>query len=419
MSNEFVQLAKTYPGYEQSITKLHHKLAKLWWFQKTYNWLMNGSYHPKLLKKVQRLHREVKQYRQLTNTSAKSFACLYDINLMALFPGQKSPIAHTIYKDYIDILQQAYYVPEHNTVIRDCIGKASHIGLEANKHGHTKQASQLADFCHTIIDCAKAFGEGIYLGTVNTIETIIHPVETVKNSIIGIGVITHALSKLVSIPAECVFLYATDTDHYYIRKNKIINQLEMLVDGTFNYLYTTQKRDIITQGASIITEGVLLTKIFLFAHHLSKNLLPLTQNYFEYVIKKKPIGQPINEIVSISPTNITKTYCQKIAHNTNTWISKSGLIYGPDEKFGSRMNHILQHTKPNLEKLHHTVFTVTGDAFDLIDIAWSKRGLPLANDIGSYVIDLGKKIGTLGETAIKIVTIPGTNNIITAYPIKV
>ncbi len=362
ISDEFVQFAKTYPGSEQSITKLHHKLAKLSWFQKTYHWLVHGSYCPTLFKRVQRLYKEVKQYQQLTNTPAKSFAHLYNINLMALLPSQKPIASYNIYKDYIDILEQAYSIPVHNVVIRDCIGKASHIGLEANKYGLTKQASQLADFCHTIIDCAKAFGEGIYLGTVNTIETIIHPVETVKNSIIGIGVITHALSKLVSIPAECVFLYATDTDHYYIRKNEIINQLETLVDKTFNYLYTTQKRDFIKQGVSILTEGALLTKIFIFAHNLSKNLLPLTKSYFEYVIKKEPLACLANG--TMIKVAIPKNINTKPLNDTILKIESSQLLSQNIGQHTSTISHTIQEIftaiaeiEPN--RIHHILTPTT------------------------------------------------------------
>ncbi len=330
MFDEFVQLAKTYLGYEQSVTTLHHKLAKLSWFHKTYHWLVHGSYCPTLFKRVQRLYKEVKQYQQLTNTPAKSFAHLYNINLMALLPSQKPIASYNIYKDYIDILEQAYSIPVHNVVIRDCIGKASHIGLEANKHGHTKQASQLADFCHTIIDCTKAFGEGIYLGTVNTIEAITHPIETIKNSIVGIGVITHALSKLVSIPTECAFLYATDTDHYYIRKNEVINQLNMIISSTFNYLHTAHTRDIIKQGASFITKGFYLTKIFSFTHNVAKNLYPIAQNYFEYVTKKEPMAclsnNAIIKINALSKDAIDKQISHLSKYETQLAIENTATL---------------------------------------------------------------------------------------------
>lgn len=113
-------------------------------------------------------------------------------------------------------------------------------------------------------------------------------------------------------------------------------------------------------------------------------------------------------------------FTKELTKDINSWVSKGGLVYGPDKKFGSRINHVLQHTVPNINKLNHTVFTLTGEAlFDLIDFAWSKRGLPLSSDPGTFIIELDRIVGTLGERAIKIVTVPGTSNIITAYPIKV
>jgi hypothetical protein len=40
----------------------------------------------------------------------------------------------------------------------------------------------------------------------------------------------------------------------------------------------------------------------------------------------------------------------------------------------------------------------------------------LPNDPGAYVVSMGRTIGTAGETNIKIIVRPGTNQIITAYP---
>ena len=37
--------------------------------------------------------------------------------------------------------------------------------------------------------------------------------------------------------------------------------------------------------------------------------------------------------------------------------------------------------------------------FKLIDEAWSKRGNRLANDSWPYIIDMGREIGTKGETS--------------------
>ena len=53
----------------------------------------------------------------------------------------------------------------------------------------------------------------------------------------------------------------------------------------------------------------------------------------------------------------------------------------------------------------------------MVDEAWAKRGQSLANGPGAYVIPMGRAIGSAGETNIKIITRPGTNEVIAAYPV--
>jgi hypothetical protein len=290
MSDEFVQLTRTYPGYEKAITELYKKLKRMWVFQRAVQYLFYGSYYPNLFKRVKYLYKELRQYQHIATENAKSFAQLYDINLLSSFPHNDSLVTRNIYKNYIDILQRAYRISVQNTVIRDCIGQALSIGLEANKNGYINCASQLADFCLTMLDCAAAFDEGIYLGAMQTVDAISHPIETIKNSIIGIGMIAHGLSKLVSIPVECALLYAADRDCFYIQKDVIINQLTKIIGNAMHYVQITPPRNIVKQGSAFITEGILLTKICTFAHNVSKQLLPVAQGYFEYITKKEPMA---------------------------------------------------------------------------------------------------------------------------------
>ncbi|WP_162906653.1 hemagglutinin repeat-containing protein [Algihabitans albus] len=98
-------------------------------------------------------------------------------------------------------------------------------------------------------------------------------------------------------------------------------------------------------------------------------------------------------------------------------VSPSGLKYGRDEKFGNRVDHVLDHTHPNPGKPVHTVFNVQGDdALALVDEAWGKRGASVPGDPGAFVVDMGRPIGTTGETSIRVIVKPGTSEIITAYP---
>ncbi len=98
-------------------------------------------------------------------------------------------------------------------------------------------------------------------------------------------------------------------------------------------------------------------------------------------------------------------------------VSPGGLRYGADPKFGNRVDHVLNHTAPNPNKPVHSVFNAQGgDALDLVDQAWVRRGAPDPSDPAAFVVGMGRPIGTAGETSIRIVVRPGTTEVITAYP---
>lgn len=102
---------------------------------------------------------------------------------------------------------------------------------------------------------------------------------------------------------------------------------------------------------------------------------------------------------------------------TKSWTSTGGLIYGQGSQHGNRVKHVLDHLVPNPKKTTHSIFNVDRTKLiGLLDEAWAKKGVPLPNDPGAYIIDMGRVIGTGGETKIKIVVRPGTNQVITAYP---
>ncbi len=109
----------------------------------------------------------------------------------------------------------------------------------------------------------------------------------------------------------------------------------------------------------------------------------------------------------------------KLSYNSaqRTWTSPAGLVYGQGSKHGNRIKHVLSHTVPNPNKPIHTVFNVKrNEVLGLIDEAWIKRGNPLQEDRGTFVVPMNKIVGTNGEKNIRIIVRPDTNEIITAFP---
>ena len=83
------------------------------------------------------------------------------------------------------------------------------------------------------------------------------------------------------------------------------------------------------------------------------------------------------------------------------------------------MQHVLDHTVPNPSKTTHSVFNVDRkEVLGLVDEAWLAKGNPLLNDPGTYIVPMGRTVGTAGESNVKIIVRPGTNKIITAFPFQ-
>ena len=103
------------------------------------------------------------------------------------------------------------------------------------------------------------------------------------------------------------------------------------------------------------------------------------------------------------------------------FTSPAGLVYG---RIGSnnqhRIDHIMEHASPKPNKPDHDMFnTIDQDEIlRLVDEAWRKKGSHVPGDPGAYIVDLYKEIGTVGQTKMKVVVIPGSNppQIVTAYP---
>jgi len=126
-------------------------------------------------------------------------------------------------------------------------------------------------------------------------------------------------------------------------------------------------------------------------------------------------GPPTGEVVYVPPG-----YKYDVA--TRTWTSPSGAKYtylkGPKEH---AVEHVVAHCEHNPNKPNETLFDLEKDeVLPLLDEAWPARGEALAaGQKNVFVVEMGRPIGTRGETCVKIVTKPGDpSSIVSAYPIE-
>ena len=78
--------------------------------------------------------------------------------------------------------------------------------------------------------------------------------------------------------------------------------------------------------------------------------------------------------------------------------------------------HVMDHSGPSLLKPNKKVHTIfKKHPIRTTNKAWKKQSMIPPSD-GVYIIPM-KGAGTLGENAVKIVVVPGTNKLVTAFPI--
>ncbi|HEY8607193.1 MAG TPA: RHS repeat-associated core domain-containing protein [Noviherbaspirillum sp.] len=108
---------------------------------------------------------------------------------------------------------------------------------------------------------------------------------------------------------------------------------------------------------------------------------------------------------------------------SHTWETKSGLRFDGLDKAGrDRIEHVIEHLFIDTAKAAHSVFDVPPSRLlALMDEAWQKRGSgKKSGQLGRavYEVDLGRPIGTRGETTVRIVIKENTaSDVVSAYPI--
>lgn len=170
---------------------------------------------------------------------------------------------------------------------------------------------------------------------------------------------------------------------------------------------------------SILSSYGLSAGDFMFRTLVFDYREPAFGSYPVELILALPVARPVKAIGRVMDwLNAAGGAGRLRSIGPSTWESIGGLSYGLDKVFGNRVQHVLAHTVPDATKPLHSVFSVgRSEVLGLVDEAWARRGVHVPGDPGAFVVSMGRQVETAGETAIRLVVRPGTNQVITAHPV--
>lgn len=353
-------------------------------------------------------------------------------------------------------LENKYYTNHHVKTIAPAI---YYYAAQAKKEKDVQTAFQLSDFCYTltqVLSCgmtilyegAHSVGKGFIKGA-QTFATLDHWKDMARGAVQLALCFTDAIGQEESLHYSLALARSSsDPDalskfyqQYHLHAKAEADAIHEYVNKTYNTIRSMSWQDVIENGSEVGTTMILDT---LALHALSGFTRANSKAFIQELNHSVESGRLFTEQHAVEVAGFGKMVVEEeiiiketrlavqLGNNTikkmrnlgfkqledNVWRSPAGLIYKADKKFGNRINHVLAHTKTNLLKKKHSVFNFSDEkVLQLIDEAWIMKGNSLESDTAVYLINMKKIVGINGESVVKIVVIPGTSEVITAYPV--
>jgi hypothetical protein len=176
------------------------------------------------------------------------------------------------------------------------------------------------------------------------------------------------------------------------------------------------------QGGKIIAAGVRIRAILDSLVAGVSLRVALLARAGETAVREVPMLRRISRarVLHASPSMEAATQAAEhgfVSLGGGLFRSPAGLIYKASGRKEARLEHILLHGYPRNSKRTHSLFKDKDQVLETVDAAWLRRDFPVVDEPGVFEVGMGRIIGEGGETFVRVVVEPGTNKIVSAYPI--
>lgn len=225
----------------------------------------------------QRPERKLRQLQ--TGQEALNFIAAYGITEQQVTRIMLNSYEYQLHKEFVShihstlALQRKHNITDPNLFI-DALGSSIAIGIKSNHLHNPEWATRWSDFCYEAIEIIRGIGEGIVLGSYNTVDMVVmHPVRTLVRMVDGVRMLGSLTARTVGTLAHWNYLIEHGECLQCVTEMAAVGeQLTTMAAGIKEATSQMSNREITKHVTAFGTEWVLTGQMFAMGHTLCSNL---------------------------------------------------------------------------------------------------------------------------------------------------
>lgn len=232
-----------------------------------------------------------------TNQEAIDFVAAYGITEQQIAHVTLNSYEHQLHKEFVShihstlALQRKYTVSDQNIFI-DALGSGIALGMQSNYLHNPECATRWSDFCYEATEIVKGIGEGIVLGSYNTVDMVAHPVRTLVRIVDGVRMLGSLTARTVGTLAHLNWLI--ERGEYLQCATEVCSigeQLGALAMSIAEHSSHMSNHDIAKHITAFGTEWVLTGQMFAMGHILCSNMGQVIQRTIRLLKEESKAGE--------------------------------------------------------------------------------------------------------------------------------
>lgn len=286
--------------------------------------------------KVSQQHPEQNIRKLQTGQDVVAFAQSYGIPEQQITKVTMNGYEYQLHKEFISHVHSALgfkrqcNIQDQNVFI-DALGNGIAIGIKSNHLHNPEWATRWADFGHEAIEIIRGIGEGIVLGSYNTVDMVMHPVRTLVRMVDGVRMLGSLTARTIGTLAHWNYLIEHGECLQCATEMSVVGE-QLIGMATAIHEHTTHmsNRDIAKDITAFGTEWALTGQMFIMSHTLCSNMGQMIQKTIRFLKEEEKAGEFI--LATVDGVLI------KASENVN--------------KAGGAVSDIVRNTRTILEAVH-------------------------------------------------------------------